>query len=40
MPLAVRGTPAELEDLAGQAVTRVARLGKFLDIRLDRDRVS
>ena len=39
MPLAVRGTPAELEDLAGQAVTRVARLGKFLDIRLDRDRV-
>ncbi|MEW6226315.1 MAG: DNA-formamidopyrimidine glycosylase family protein [Chloroflexota bacterium] len=39
MPLAVRGTPAELEALAGQRVARVARVGKFLDLRLDRDRV-
>ncbi len=39
MPLAVRGTPAELEALAGQAVTRVARAGKLLDLQLERDRV-
>jgi formamidopyrimidine-DNA glycosylase len=39
MPLAVRGTPAELEALAGQAVARVARVGKFLDLQLARDRV-
>ena len=39
MPLAVRGTPAELEALAGQRVERVARVGKFLDLQLDRDRV-
>ena len=39
MPLAVRGTPAELEGLAGQTVTRIARVGKFLDLDLDRDRV-
>ena len=39
MPLAVRGTPAELEALAGQRVARVARVGKFLDLRLERDRV-
>ena len=39
MPLAVRGTPAELEALAGQTVVRVARVGKFLDLDLDRDRV-
>jgi formamidopyrimidine-DNA glycosylase len=39
MPLAVRGTPAELEALAGQSVVRVARAGKFLDVDLDRDRV-
>ena len=39
MPLTVRGTPAELEALAGQTVTQVRRLGKFLDIVLDRDRV-
>jgi formamidopyrimidine-DNA glycosylase len=38
-PLAVRGTPAELEALAGQRVLRIGRIGKFLDIRLDRDRV-
>ena len=39
MPLAVRGTPAELEALAGQRVSRVARAGKFLDVGLDRDRI-
>ncbi len=39
MPLAVRGTPAELEALAGQRVARVARAGKFLDVDLDRDRL-
>ena len=39
MPLAVRGTPAELAALEGQRVVRVARVGKFLDIVLDRDRV-
>jgi formamidopyrimidine-DNA glycosylase len=38
-PLAVRGTPAELEALAGQRVVRVARAGKFLDLDLDRDGV-
>ena len=39
MPLAVRGTPAELEALVGQTVTGIARVGKFLDIDLSRDRV-
>jgi formamidopyrimidine-DNA glycosylase len=39
MPLAVRGTPAELEALVGQRVARVARAGKFLDLDFDRDRV-
>jgi formamidopyrimidine-DNA glycosylase len=39
MPLSVRGTPSELAALAGQRVTRVARVGKFLDLELDRDRV-
>jgi formamidopyrimidine-DNA glycosylase len=39
MPLAVRGTPAELEALVGQRLVRVARAGKFLDLDLDRDRV-
>jgi formamidopyrimidine-DNA glycosylase len=38
-PLAVRGTPAELEALAGQRVARIARAGKFLDLRLEHDRV-
>jgi formamidopyrimidine-DNA glycosylase len=38
-PLAVRGTPAELEALAGQRVARVARVGKFLDLDLEPDRV-
>lgn len=40
MPLAVRGTPSELAALAGQKVVRVARVGKFLDIVLDRDCVA
>jgi formamidopyrimidine-DNA glycosylase len=39
MPLAVRGTPAELAALAGQRVTRVSRAGKFLDLDLDGGRV-
>ena len=39
MPLAVRGTPAELEALIGQRVVRATRVGKFLDLDLERDRV-
>ena len=39
MPLAIRGTPAELAALEGQRVLRVTRTGKFLDLALDRDRV-
>jgi formamidopyrimidine-DNA glycosylase len=39
MPLTVRGTPAELEALTGQRVSRIARAGKFLDLTLERDRV-
>jgi formamidopyrimidine-DNA glycosylase len=39
MPLAVRGTPGELEALVGQVVVRVTRVGKFLDLDLSRDRV-
>jgi formamidopyrimidine-DNA glycosylase len=38
-PLAVRGTPAELEALQGQLLTAVRRRGKFLLLELDRDRV-
>jgi formamidopyrimidine-DNA glycosylase len=38
-PLAVRGTPAELEALAGQHMKAVRRRGKFLILELDRDRV-
>ncbi|HYO41603.1 MAG TPA: DNA-formamidopyrimidine glycosylase family protein [Candidatus Limnocylindrales bacterium] len=38
-PLAVRGTPTELDALVGQGVARVARVGKFLDLDLDRERV-
>ena len=38
-PLAVRGTPAELEGLVGQRVTGIARRGKFLMIDLERDRI-
>lgn len=39
MPLTVRGTPAELDGLVGQRVERVVRVGKFLDLVLDRDRI-
>jgi formamidopyrimidine-DNA glycosylase len=38
-PLAVRGTPAELEDLVGQRVAAIRRRGKFLIIDLERDQV-
>jgi formamidopyrimidine-DNA glycosylase len=38
-PLAVRGTPAELEALAGQRVAAIRRRGKFLIIELERDQV-
>jgi formamidopyrimidine-DNA glycosylase len=38
-PLAVRGTPDELEALVGQAVTGIRQRGKFLLLDLDRDRV-
>ena len=38
-PLAVRGTPAELDALVGQRVDGIRRRGKFLLIDLDRDRV-
>ena len=39
MPLAVRGTPAELDALAGQRLVSIARAGKILDLRLERDRI-
>jgi formamidopyrimidine-DNA glycosylase len=38
-PLAVRGTPGELEALVGQRVTDIRQRGKFLILELDRDRV-
>lgn len=38
-PLAVRGTPAELDALAGQQVRRIERVGKFLELALERDRI-
>ena len=38
-PLAVRGTPAELDALVGQRVTSLRRLGKFMLVDLDRDRI-
>jgi formamidopyrimidine-DNA glycosylase len=38
-PLAVRGTPDELDGLVGQAVRGIRRRGKFLEIDLDRDRI-
>jgi formamidopyrimidine-DNA glycosylase len=38
-PLAVRGTPAELEALVDQRLDRVVRLGKFLRLELDPDLV-
>jgi formamidopyrimidine-DNA glycosylase len=39
-PLAVRGTPAELDALVGQRVTSIRRRGKFLLIDLDRDAIA
>jgi len=38
-PLAVRGTPAELDALVGQELIELRRRGKFVAIRLDRDRL-
>jgi formamidopyrimidine-DNA glycosylase len=38
-PLAVRGTPAELEALVGQRLVSVRRRGKLLLVTFDRDRV-
>ncbi|MEX1173457.1 MAG: DNA-formamidopyrimidine glycosylase family protein [Chloroflexota bacterium] len=38
-PLAVRGTPAELQGLIGQRAVSIRRRGKFLLIELERDRV-
>ncbi len=38
-PLAVRGTPAELQALVGQSLTSVRRRGKLLLFGFDRDRV-
>lgn len=38
-PLAVRGTPAELEALVGQRVSGIRRRGKFLLLDLERDAV-
>jgi len=39
-PLAVRGTPAELDALVGQRVDRVTRRGKFVLFHLERDDVA
>ena len=39
-PLAVRGTPAELEALVSQRVGSIRRRGKFLLIDLDRDEIA
>jgi formamidopyrimidine-DNA glycosylase len=39
-PLAVRGTPAELQAIVGQRLGRVRRRGKFLVFELDRDRIA
>jgi formamidopyrimidine-DNA glycosylase len=38
-PLAVRGTPAELDALVGQGLVRLARRGKLLVLDLSRDRI-
>lgn len=38
-PLSVRGTPAELDALAGQRVGAVRRRGKFVILELERDQV-
>lgn len=39
MPLALRGTSAELSALGGQRIKRIARTGKFLDLDLAIDRL-
>jgi formamidopyrimidine-DNA glycosylase len=39
-PLAVRGTPAELEALVSQRVESIRRRGKFLIIDLERDEIA
>jgi formamidopyrimidine-DNA glycosylase len=39
-PLAVRGTPTELEALVGQEVRSIRQRGKFLLIDLDRDAIA
>lgn len=39
-PLAVRGTPAELQALVGQRLDSIRRRGKFLLIALERDEVA
>ena len=39
-PLAVRGTPAELQATIGQRLRRVRRRGKFIVFELDRDRIA
>ena len=38
-PLAVRGTPAELDALVGQDLRSIRRRGKLLIVELSRDRV-
>jgi formamidopyrimidine-DNA glycosylase len=38
-PLAVRGTPGELQGLVGQTLRSVTRRGKFVELALERDRV-
>ena len=39
-PLAVRGTPAELDALVGQRVESIRRHGKFLLIDLEHDAIA
>jgi len=39
-PLAVRGTPAELQATVGQRLRRVRRRGKFVVFELERDRIA
>jgi formamidopyrimidine-DNA glycosylase len=39
-PLAVRGTPAELQSLVGQRLAHVRRRGKFLVFELELDRIA
>ena len=39
-PLAVRGTPAELDALVGQELRDVRRRGKFVLLELERDRIA